>query len=129
MFRDVLEILIDRMPDHTPAAVEGWRAAGLRGRVYPALVPAPGRRAQGLLMTGVTDAEWQVLDAYEDNLYALRRMELAGGGGGWAYTTAGGDDVLAEDWSREVFAERNLARYVEACRAWVDAYRSRASLA
>jgi hypothetical protein len=126
MFPEVLEALIDRVPDHTPAAVDGWRAAALDGRVYPALVPGTGRRAAGLLLTGVTDGEWTVLDAYEDDLYDLRRLPLTDGGHAWTYASPQGKGALSRDWSADGFARRNLPDYVAACRNWAMAYRAAA---
>ncbi|MDI2132066.1 gamma-glutamylcyclotransferase family protein [Yinghuangia seranimata] len=122
MFPGVLRALLDRVPDGRPAEVAGWRAAALPGRVYPVLVPAEGARATGLLLTGVGVADWRILDAYEDDLYALERLPLTGGGHAWTYVSPGGVDVLPEDWSADVFAEGYLPSYVTACEEWRAEY-------
>src|SRR5260370_11157820 len=64
-FPDVLFTLIDRVPDHSPAAAYGWRVAALPERVYPGLVPGQGT-AHGYLITGLTAAEWRVPAPLED---------------------------------------------------------------
>jgi hypothetical protein len=52
-----------------PARAPGFRAATYPGRTYPALVRAPGSAAEGLLLTGLTPFERDLLDAYEGDEY------------------------------------------------------------
>lgn len=40
-FDAVLEALLKRIPERTPASAPGYRVAALAGRVYPGLVRAP----------------------------------------------------------------------------------------
>src|SRR4051794_21133301 len=63
-FPEVLFALIDRVPAHSPASAEGWRVAGLPGRVYPGLITGEST-ASGYLLTGLSPAEWRILDAFE----------------------------------------------------------------
>lgn len=53
-----------------PARAPGFRAVHYPRRVYPALVRAPGAAAEGLLVTGLTPFERDLLDAYEGDEYA-----------------------------------------------------------
>ena len=69
----LLDHLLGRAPDLRAARLPGWRAAALRGRVYPGLVPAPGGSAPGALIE-VDDAELEVLDRFEGPQY--RRIEV-----------------------------------------------------
>lgn len=115
---DVLVALIDRMPDHEPARVHGWRAAALPERVYPALVPEAGRTTDGLLLTGLTAGEWLVLDAYEGPGYELRRLGLDGGRQGWTYVCGPDVPVLDHDWSYDLFEARHRAWFVADCAGW-----------
>ena len=48
-----------------PAVLAGYRRLNTR-LGYPALLPAPGQRTPGLLWTGLTDADMQRLDTYEE---------------------------------------------------------------
>jgi len=57
------------------ARAPGWRAVHYPKRVYPALVRAPGAAADGLLITGLTPFERDLLDAYEGEEY--RRGPIA----------------------------------------------------
>ncbi|HSA50715.1 MAG TPA: gamma-glutamylcyclotransferase family protein [Yinghuangia sp.] len=119
----MLTALLDRVPDHSAAAVDGWRAAAVPGRVYPVLMPGTGR-VPGRLLTGIATSEWQVLDAFEDDLYDIVRLPLVDGGHAWAYVAPSGSENHEPDWSVREFASRHLADYVAACRKWRAGYRA-----
>jgi hypothetical protein len=53
---------------HT-AEAPGFRAVHYPGRVYPALVMAPGAAAPGLVLTALTPFERDLLDAFEGEEY------------------------------------------------------------
>ncbi len=57
------------------ARAPGFRVVAYPGRIYPALVRAPGAAADGLLLTGLTPFERDLLDAYEGEEY--RRDTIA----------------------------------------------------
>lgn len=116
-FPEILFVLIDRVPERRPAAAEGWRVASLTGRVYPGLVPGDGA-AHGHLLSGLTSEEWRVLDAFEGPEYELKRLELVGGGHGWAYVWRLATEVSSAGWSAEDFEQRHLPAYVKLCTAW-----------
>jgi hypothetical protein len=132
-FPEVLQVLLGRVPEHTPGAITGWRAAALPGLVYPGLVPA-GRTGStvscvsgvstvsGVLLAGLTSAEWCIIDAYEDDGYGLGRLTLTDGRPGWAYFYDQGAGVLPHDWSAGEFAVRHLAGFAGSCRAWRDGH-------
>ncbi len=121
LFPDVLAVLLGRVPRRSPAVADGWRAAALPGRVYPGLVPARGRQATGLVISGLTGDEVDLLDAYEDVDYALTPVTLADGTRCPTYVWRTG--ALADDWSPRWFADGHLAGYVERCRRWRAGYR------
>lgn len=52
-----------------PAVAPGLRAVHYPGRVYPALVRAPGAAAEGLVLTDLTPFEHDLLDAFEGEEY------------------------------------------------------------
>jgi gamma-glutamylcyclotransferase (GGCT)/AIG2-like uncharacterized protein YtfP len=124
-FPEVLFALIDRVPDHEPAAADGWRVATLPERVYPALVSGQ-TTAHGFLLSGLTSEEWRLLDAFEDPVYELTRVDLTDGRHGWAYVCTTEAEVGADDWSVEEFETHHLPAYVERCAAWRRRYESRA---
>jgi gamma-glutamylcyclotransferase (GGCT)/AIG2-like uncharacterized protein YtfP len=126
LFPDLVRALIGRVPERTAASVAGWRAAALPGRAYPGLVPAAGATAGGLLLTGLTAAEWQIIDDFENGGYDLTELTLVDGRPAWVYTWAwagartGAEDAapLPEDWSADEFAAQHLADYVAQCALW-----------
>jgi gamma-glutamylcyclotransferase (GGCT)/AIG2-like uncharacterized protein YtfP len=125
-FPAVVRTLIDRAPDASPALAEGWRVAALRDEVYPALVPDSGS-APGTLLTGLTPAEWQVLDAFENPVYDLRQLTLDRTRTGWAYVCLNEAAVLPEAWNMAWFARDEIGAYVERCRKWREWYEGRRS--
>ncbi|UGQ09660.1 gamma-glutamylcyclotransferase [Yinghuangia sp. ASG 101] len=122
MFPEVLDALLDRVPEHTAAAVDGRGAVTVSGRVYPVLTRGTGR-VRGHLLVGLGDAEWDILDAFEDDLYDLVRLPLADGGHAWSYVAPDGFTGHEGPWSPEEFARRHLASYLVACRTWRAGYR------
>jgi hypothetical protein len=116
-FPDVLVALLGRVPAHTPASAPGWRVAALHGRLYPVLVPGGGV-ADGVLISGLTVAEWRVIDAYEDDFYDLAPLTLADGRRALAYLTRDHAAVLPADWSPGAFRDGQLAGFAARCAAW-----------
>lgn len=116
-FPEVLDALLDRVPEIRPAALVGWRAARLHGLSYPGLTPGGGP-APGVLLTGLSQAEWRILDAYEDEEYDLVAVQLADTAPALAYRYRRTDLLLEQDWSAAEFAGRDLPDFAESCRQW-----------
>jgi gamma-glutamylcyclotransferase (GGCT)/AIG2-like uncharacterized protein YtfP len=121
LFPEVLRALLGRVPERTPAVAAGWRVAALTGRRYPGLVPGDAHAA-GMLITGLRPGEWRVVDAFEDDMYELRKLPLSKDRHGWAYVCRDGRRVLPHDWDLGRFVTDHLASYVEACAAWRRRY-------
>jgi len=120
-FPEVLAVLLDRVPAHTPGTAAGWRAAALAGRVYPGLVRAEGE-VTGMLITGLTPAELRLIDEYESGPYELQLLTLNDGRDSWTYAWTDRAVVLPDDWSPAAFADLHLAEFAAKCRAWRDGY-------
>ncbi|HEX2313221.1 MAG TPA: gamma-glutamylcyclotransferase family protein [Thermomonospora sp.] len=119
-FPEVLSILLGRVPELEPATAAGWRVKALPGAVYPGLVPDPDAVAEGLLMTGLSEDERRLLDAYEGEEYEPRLLRLDGGREGWAYVWR--HETAPHDWDIARFARRDLAAYLAGCRVWRRTY-------
>ena len=52
-----------------PAVAPGYRATFYPGRIYPALIRAPGGAAEGLLLIALSPFEFDLLDAFEGAEY------------------------------------------------------------
>jgi gamma-glutamylcyclotransferase (GGCT)/AIG2-like uncharacterized protein YtfP len=116
-FPEVLHALLGRIPDSSPIALEGWRAAALARRTYPGLVPACAT-VPGTLLTGLTPEELQVLDEYESGPYDLRKLSLTDGRSAWSYVWTDATCVLPSDWSADEFAAEHLNGFVVQVGAW-----------
>lgn len=69
---EVLALLMGRAPERVSIAAAlapGFRIAGEPGSPYPALVPAPGAAATGLLLLGLSRLDGALLDAYAADGY------------------------------------------------------------
>ncbi|REE97019.1 gamma-glutamylcyclotransferase family protein [Thermomonospora umbrina] len=119
-FPEVLTILLGRVPAPETAAAPGWRVKALPGAVYPGLAPDPEGSADGLLLTGLSDAERVLLDDFEGDAYEPRLLPLADGRHGWAYVWR--YEAAPDDWDLVRFARRDLAAYLRECRVWRRAY-------
>jgi hypothetical protein len=75
MDADVMSTVIGRLPplnEREAAFLRGFRRVYVAGRPYPMLVPHAAGRVEGLLVSGLTDREYERLGFYE----------------GWEYVTA-----------------------------------------
>lgn len=118
-FPEVLIELIGRTPQLDAAWVSGRRAAALPERVYPGLVAAVGAVTHGAVLSGLTAAEWRVLDAFEDDEYDLVPVFAHVGDRdlpAWTYLWK--SEVAAQDWSVEYFATEHLPHYTDRCARW-----------
>lgn len=66
------------------------------------------------MLTALTDQEWRLLDAFEDDRYDLREVALSTSDRGLAYIWPDGE-VRPEDWDRAEFEELHLPAYAARC--------------
>lgn len=121
LFPDVLQVLLDRVPESVPVSAEGWRVAEIPDAVFPALVKGSSI-ATGQLLLGLTEDDWRTIDAFEDPLYELKEISLTNGSFGWAYVCTDSTAVSQRNWDRERFKQQHLESYVRNCLAWRTAY-------
>ncbi|MFI9510293.1 gamma-glutamylcyclotransferase family protein [Nocardia sp. NPDC052566] len=114
-FPQVLLGLLGRCPALEPAELPGWRSAVLPGLLYPGLVPAPDSIARGVLLSGLSEGEWAVLDAFEDDEYDLRTVRLADGPAS-TYVWTGA--VAPNDWSAQRFTAEHLTTFAARSAHW-----------
>ena len=87
------------------AVAPGFRATHYPDRIYPALIRAPGGAAEGLLLTGLSPFELDLLDQFEGEEYRRDIVPVMIGEElheAHAYlpaiAVAGGDPWLLETW-------------------------------
>ncbi|MEU6559168.1 gamma-glutamylcyclotransferase family protein [Nocardia nova] len=116
-FGPVLDVLLGRTPEMDVAVARGWRVATLPQRLYPGLVAQPGRMAGGVVLRGLTAADWRIIEAFEDPEYDLRPIELIGIDEP-VRTFVWSSAVTGNDWLPEVFVSDHLDRYVDRAAQW-----------
>jgi Gamma-glutamyl cyclotransferase, AIG2-like len=117
LFPEVLRVLLGRVPDGTPTALAGWRVAPLPGQLDPCLVPAEAV-ARGQLITGLTQHEWQALDAFVHRECDLRPVTLTDGRDAWAYVCPDPAAASSGEWDTEAFERDHFVDYLRHCAAW-----------
>jgi len=116
LFPEVLTALLRRVPASRPASAVGWRVAALPARPYPGLVPHPGGRASGLVISGLDATETRLLDDYEHGGYERTEITLSDGRRCATYVWRG--QALPAGWQPDAFAAQHLDAYARQCTRW-----------
>jgi gamma-glutamylcyclotransferase (GGCT)/AIG2-like uncharacterized protein YtfP len=120
---DVIGMLLDRVPVFDEVSAPGWRSARLSGLLYPGLIASADDVAFGRLYTGLTRAEWAILDAFEDPGYVLVEVHLVPTHrAALAYVWPGDTDDTV--WHYDSVTEGDRAEYLARCGRWRRAYDS-----
>ncbi|CAD6338436.1 unnamed protein product [Miscanthus lutarioriparius] len=77
MADEVVRTILKRVPPAAPALLPNYHRFNIKGRIYPAILPVESKRVAGRVITGVTDEELQLLDAFEDVEYTRTRVEIS----------------------------------------------------
>ena len=76
---EVLDALLGRVPDRTPATLPGFVRRRIKDAVFPAIYPAEdpsNASVSGEVLTGMSRRELAVLDWFEDEAYVLTRVDV-----------------------------------------------------
>jgi gamma-glutamylcyclotransferase (GGCT)/AIG2-like uncharacterized protein YtfP len=120
----VLEAVTGRRFRGQPARLRGFARQRLRGRIYPAVVAAPGASAEGRLYEGLDAATLARLDRFEGPLYVRRKLCVEPEGGAarpaevYVLAEAARAELRPEPWDPGAFAAQHLARYLRSCEAF-----------
>lgn len=71
-----MRAVIGRVPTARLAVLHAFACYRVSGKAYPAVVADQASRTEGLLYTGLTDAELKKLDAYEGGEYLRQRHTI-----------------------------------------------------
>lgn len=124
LVEDVVNSLLDRIPHYLDAKVPGWQIVRLPQKSYPGLVPGRGE-ANGKVFTDLTDAEWAILDAFEDPAYTFAAVRVLVPREIDALTYIWRGEHVDEPWSAMEFGRNELADYLARCRRWRRRYEQR----
>ncbi|KAI9393743.1 hypothetical protein POPTR_006G278900v4 [Populus trichocarpa] len=74
---DVVRALLSRIPQSSPAILNGYHRFSIKGRVYPAILPVENKKVSGKVLHGITDPELYILDEYEDVEYERVTVDVS----------------------------------------------------
>ncbi|AEC07569.1 AIG2-like (avirulence induced gene) family protein [Arabidopsis thaliana] len=74
MADDVVRLLLNRIPQTASATLPDLFS--IKGRVYPAIIPAKSDKVSGKVLFGITDDELNVLDEFEDVEYERENVQV-----------------------------------------------------
>lgn len=112
MFDAVWDLLITNRYQKTAVRLEGHARVCVKGEVYPGLIKAEGRSVDGILVTGVCDADIRILDRFEGEHYRRVPVEVTGPQG--------------ESYQAETYLFSNEGRFLLSDSEWsVDDFRDR----
>lgn len=76
MADEVVSVLLERIPPSAPAVLPGYQRHSIKGRVYPAIVPAEEKKVTGKVLFDLTDNELEIFDEFEDVEYNKVLVEV-----------------------------------------------------
>ena len=117
----VMHAVTGRRFDGAEALLPGFRRRRLMQRTYPGIVPFTGEETRGVVVRGVDAETLARLDAFEDELYDRRVLEVRTGGGGvlaWTYVVADPYRHLLSDqpWDVQDFLLEHGEAFLASCR-------------
>jgi gamma-glutamylcyclotransferase (GGCT)/AIG2-like uncharacterized protein YtfP len=117
LFPEIMRRVIGRVLPSEPATLRGYARRGLRGYLYPGVLPALGEEVVGKLCLGIDGATLKRLDVYEGEQFERRRVHVVtarGRRGAFVYALAPAHrEAATEAWSAERFAQDAFARYLD----------------
>uniref|UniRef100_A0A1J3CRT4 Putative gamma-glutamylcyclotransferase n=1 Tax=Noccaea caerulescens TaxID=107243 RepID=A0A1J3CRT4_NOCCA len=76
MADDVVRLLFKRVPQTASAILPDFHRFSIKGRVYPAILPAEADKVSGKVLFGITDDELYILDEFEDIEYTRENVQV-----------------------------------------------------
>ncbi|KFK32638.1 hypothetical protein AALP_AA6G269300 [Arabis alpina] len=76
MADDVVHLLLNRLPSTASAILPDFHRFSIKGRVYPAILPAHADKVHGKVLYGITDDELYILDEFEDIEYQRENVQV-----------------------------------------------------
>lgn len=121
MWPEVLESVIGRRLQGTPATLSGFLRLRVKNEHYPVVVPSDGGQVKGVLYGGLTESEFLYLDRFEGEEYDRIAVQ-AGSVAAQAYVLSECWRHIAEDspWHPEQVRPKHLAAFREEYKGWRD---------
>ncbi|KAL8462144.1 hypothetical protein ACS0TY_033285 [Phlomoides rotata] len=123
---DVVRVLLGRVPPSSPAILSHFQRFSIKGRVYPAIVPAEDKKVTGKVLLGITPPELHILDEFEDVEYERASINVFLKDGTekleaytyvWENKT---DPDLYGEWDFEEWKLLHMADFLKMTRAFIE---------
>lgn len=120
MLPEVMELVGGRGCERRPAVLAGFRRARLRDEAFPAVVPDPAARVEGVLWENLGRGMLARIDRFEGELYERLRCRVGVADGtrttAWVYVLKPAHRrlLVARDWDEAEFRSRHLPAFLEA---------------
>lgn len=114
----VWQRLIGKNCDEQPAVLKGWKAVKVKNNDYPGLMQLNNEEVSGLIKTGLSKADFEILDAFEGEQYQRVQLVVTDEKeqSQQVYVYIFKDDYLpqltSEAWSYQEFSEQCLQRFL-----------------
>ncbi|KAL4570228.1 hypothetical protein LXL04_025879 [Taraxacum kok-saghyz] len=131
---DVVQVLLNRIPQTSPAILNGFHRFSVKGRVYPAIIPVENKKVTGRqVLFGLSASELDILDIYEDEEYEKKDVDVSLLDTReviqayvyiWAKST---DPDLYGEWDFEEWKKSKLEDYLKMTKSFVEELEDTAS--
>ncbi|KAF5936408.1 hypothetical protein HYC85_027537 [Camellia sinensis] len=74
---EVVRVLLKRVPQSSPAILDGFHIFSIKECVYPAIIPVENKKVTGKVLLGITLPELDILDTFEDVEYNRCTVEVS----------------------------------------------------
>lgn len=121
---EVMEAVTGRALASAEARAKGFAKFLLKGRICPGMTAVKGATCSGRVYYHIDRRTLDILDAFEDEIYARERIEVEVEGGqflqAYAYLIRPQDRecLTTIPWQPDEFMTTHLVRYLEACKAF-----------
>jgi len=113
---EVVETVLGRVPPSQPAQLQGYACHVIEGEVYPALFQSDLSTCNGKVYSGVSEAEFRLLDRYEGCQYHRQQLALTGiypPQSAWVYLLKPGTKVQPGPlWDLDYFIRHQLRSFL-----------------
>ncbi|KAJ3696278.1 hypothetical protein LUZ60_001655 [Juncus effusus] len=126
MADEVVSVLLARVPPSSHALLPNHHRFSIKGRVYPAILPVESKDVHGKVVRGITDAELEIIDNFEDVEYVRKTVQIslldtAEKLFAEAYIWGNQDDPdLYGEWDFEEWKKVRMKDFIEMTRAFMD---------
>ncbi len=111
------------------AVVEGYRRLYVTGAWYPMLVPAPGGRVEGRLVSGIDAAQAARIAHFESDAYELEALPVRAARRGpvraLTFMARPGVAASPEEWDLASWRRRHKRTYLRLVGVWMAGSRGR----